>query len=104
MSGGAPAAAPSLEQGLPDAQGGPSAAGTGALSLLLPTCCEAETAGDRGQCQRGEQCLPVSFVQTQKQVSTLAGIGCSSFGVANLEITAGGFQHYPALGMNFKTL
>lgn len=39
-----------------------------------------------------------------KKFAALAGIDCSSVGVANLEITAGGFQHYPALGINFKTL
>lgn len=48
-------------------------------------------------------CLSVLCRHTNK-FAALAGIGCSSVGVANLEITAGGFQHYPALGMNFKTL
>lgn len=46
--------------------------------------------------------LSVLHSHTNK-FAALAGIGCSSVGVANLEITAGGFQYYPTLGINFKT-
>lgn len=60
--------------------------------------------GQRDNASVGSNAWLSVLCRHTNKFAALAGIGCSSVGVANLEITAGGFQHYLVLGMNFKTL